>query len=227
MCHMVFLLKSPDDFFSNVAQIPFSKMCWRNSPSMYQPTPQMDKSKKEEAKLEAEETFWEGPPSSTEAHIGNWRWNHRHGPPSEWEEWCNNWWAMYDNWWEMMRNIWWIDNDLLKLELRWLHYVQFLVSLGEYQHQSTGLWSQVKSFFLNIWMRFSMRPVSLKCVWVYFLAACCLRAAAPTADPGNNGAWLMLVNQLMHATIHWPTCGLYLRRSKYVFYEQFLRNLSI
>jgi hypothetical protein len=38
---------------------------------MYQPTPQMDKSKKEEAKLEAEETFWEGPPSSTEAHIGN------------------------------------------------------------------------------------------------------------------------------------------------------------
>lgn len=29
--------------------------------------PEMDKSKKEEAKLEAEETFWEGPPSSTEA----------------------------------------------------------------------------------------------------------------------------------------------------------------
>ena len=28
---------------------------------------EMDKSKKEEAKLEAEETFWEGPPSSTEA----------------------------------------------------------------------------------------------------------------------------------------------------------------
>ena len=27
----------------------------------------MEKSKKEEAKLEAEETFWEGPPSSTEA----------------------------------------------------------------------------------------------------------------------------------------------------------------
>ena len=31
------------------------------------PHPEMDKSKKEEAKLEAEETFWEGPPSSTEA----------------------------------------------------------------------------------------------------------------------------------------------------------------
>ena len=30
----------------------------------------MEKSKKEEAKLEAEETFWEGPPSSTEAPQG-------------------------------------------------------------------------------------------------------------------------------------------------------------
>ena len=80
------------------------------------------------------------------SHRKVFRWNRLTWSPFWLGRMMHFFWDMYDNWWEMMRNIWWIDNDLLKLELRWLHYVQFLVSLGEYQHQSTGLWSQVKSF---------------------------------------------------------------------------------
>ena len=80
-----FLAEIPDlvdDFFGPNPSNP----CAFSHPSIHVPTPQMDKSKKEEAKLEAEETFWEGPPSGTEAHIGKFSGFTRHGPPSEWEE---------------------------------------------------------------------------------------------------------------------------------------------
>ena len=46
----------------------------------------MDKSKKEEAKLEAEETFWEGPPSSTEALSAAEKSGKNHN--MAWKEWC-------------------------------------------------------------------------------------------------------------------------------------------